>query len=520
MSKDDQHQSDKKLRKSVRLESSHGVSSKGGNSEDNPDKPSPYSITEEDLQKRLITSTDSGRKSTQIYSCLVVSTGHLCFGTCLGWASPMMFHKEKHEDFASFYTWMTALVPLGACMGFGVWTVMGYKNGPRKTLLIQTLIYLTLCLTLFFVKHKASIQAGRFFLGFFGIGYVVCGQMLMNDTIHVALLKYMRIVPHLFMLMGVFLVQLTGIFAESRNGGLACIAITALTFLMLFMMPESPVHMYKFGEKLAEDSLSWYIGRKNIQDNMRRIRRDYEYRRMNVEDKYMLNSNVVKKGMVIIIGIIILQVGSGYHLFLFYGTIIWSVVPLISEKADVIILGCVLLFSRLFWSIAHLKLKLPVRTPLILSCTIVATSQLMLASILLILSFKICVSTDYLRWCCFVCCFFVIFGFEMGLNHYTGILVYAYLPFQVYQTALTIVNSIFWFLVFFIIKFNGLWHTNMESWLLFLIASIFLYFGALYVYLFVVEIKGRSLVQIQLDIGGNPVGTRAAIGMRTGGDDI
>lgn len=448
-----------------------------------------------------------------------VSMGHLSFGSCLGWASPMMFHQSAQE-FASFYTWMTSMVPLGACVGFGIWTVMGYKNGPRKTLLIQTLIYLTLTLTLFFITHRGFVQAGRFFLGFFGIGYVVCGQMLMSDTIHVALLGYMRIAPPVFMLLGVFLVQLTGIFAESKNGGLACIGITVLNLIMLFLMPESPVHMYKFGEKHAEDSLSWYIGRKNIQDNMRRIRRDYEYRRMNVEDKYMLNSSVVRKGMILIIGTVILQVGSGYHLFLFYGTIIWSVVPLISEKADVIILGCVLLFSRLFWSIAHLKLRLPVRISLIISCTVVATAQMVLATILLILNQKICVSTDYLRWCCFACCFFVIFGFEMGLNHYTGILVYSYLPSQVYQTALTIVNSIYWFLVFFIIKFHGVWHTNLDSWLLFFIASTFLFTGALYVYFFVVEVKGKSLMQIQLGIGGNPVGTRAAIGMRTGGDDI
>ncbi|XP_045473716.1 facilitated trehalose transporter Tret1-like isoform X2 [Harmonia axyridis] len=454
---------------------------------------------------------------TPKYVLFLVSMGHLCFGTCLGWASPMMFHIAAKEDFASFHTWMTSMVPLGACMGFGVWSVMGYKNGPRKTLLIQTLIYLTLCLTLFFVTHKGFVQAGRFFLGFFGIGYVVCGQMLMTDTIQVGLLKYMRIAPHLFMLMGVFLVQVTGIYSESKNGGLACIAITILQFIMLFIMPESPVHMYKFGEKRAENSLSWYMGRRNISDNMRRIRTDYEYRRMNVEDKYMLNSSVVKKGLIIIIGVIILQVGSGYHLFLFYGTIIWSVVPLISEKADVIILGCVLLVSRLFWSIAHLKLKLPVRLALILSCTIVATSQMVLASILLVLRY--CVS-NYLRWWCFVCCFFIIFGFEMGLNHYTGILVYKYLPFQVYQTAMTIVNSVYWLLVFVIIKFNGFWHANMPSWLLFMVGSLFLFLGALYVYFFVVEVKGRSLVQIQLDIGGNPVGTRAAIGMRTGGDDI
>ncbi|KAL3269051.1 hypothetical protein HHI36_008134 [Cryptolaemus montrouzieri] len=276
-----------------------------------PDHPGPYSITEEELQKRLETNASTGRKITQIYSCFVVSMGHLTFGTCLGWASPMMFQEaetrsqeqatDNIDDFASFYTWMTALVPLGACFGFGVWTVTGYKNGPRKTLLVQTVIYLVLWIFLLFMGARKLMQASRFFLGFFGIAYIVCGQMLMNDTIVIALLKYLRIVPQIAVLMGVFLVQLTGIFTQSHNGAMTCMGITVVTFFLLFIMPESPVHMYQRGEKHAEDSLSWYVGRKNISDSMRRIRRDYEYRRMNVEDKYMLNSSVVKKEYLLLL---------------------------------------------------------------------------------------------------------------------------------------------------------------------------------------------------------------------------
>ncbi|KAK9890815.1 hypothetical protein WA026_012158 [Henosepilachna vigintioctopunctata] len=462
-----------------------------------------------------------------IHVLLVVSMGHLNFGTCLGWASPMMYHFLQHESqfnekgFSSFATWMTSMVPLGASVGVGVWTVMGYKKGPRKTLLILSVIYFILLVCLFFSSYMRSLlQASRFFLGFFGVGYMVCGDMLMNDTTHRTLLKYSRIAPRIALLVGVILVQLSGIFSEYTNTAWGCMTTTFLTFIMLYIMPESPVHMYQKGETFAEKSLSWYIGKDNISDTMRRIRRDYEYRRMNIEDKYMLNSNVVRKGVLIVIGIIVFQVGTGYHLFQFYSTIIWSKVPLIDVEWDITVLGIVLIFSRLFWALAHLKLNWPVRKPLMISCTIVATAQLVLATILLFLNIEVCISTNYLRWCCFVCCFFIVFGYELGLNHYTAILLYMYIPFQVYQTVTTIVNSVFWFLVFFIIKFHGFWHTGLPSWLLFLVISIFLYTGTLYMYLFVVEVKHKSLVQIQLDIGGNPTGTRAASGMRLGPSDI
>lgn len=70
MRKDDQNQLGR-LKKNVRLDSDHGTSSDGENPEENPEKQSPYSITEEELQKRLVTTADTGRKTTQIYACLV-----------------------------------------------------------------------------------------------------------------------------------------------------------------------------------------------------------------------------------------------------------------------------------------------------------------------------------------------------------------------------------------------------------------------------------------------------------------
>lgn len=483
----------------------------------------PYSITSEDLRERL-NHPETGTKWPQFYCCFVVSMGNLSFGTTIGWAVPVLYNASSKdalhaELYGSALTWMSCIVSLGFCFGFGFWSLTSAKKGPRRTLLLQSPLLFLMWLIMIRWANPTIVSWGRFFLGFFGISYVVCGQTLLSDCVHKNLYQYLRIVPQTFVLIGVLLVQSAGTVALDWSVAY-CASIPLIVDLLLLPMPESPVYKYKKGENFAENSLRWYQGVKCISESMRLIRNDYAYRRMNLDQhKDIIYSNVVLRAMAIILGVIIFQVITGYHMFLFYGLILFTKAPIISAIADVSILGAMLIAFKLYWMIFHFKQNSPVRKYLILSCILVATSLAFLALICFLQERILPESLGYLNWLAFVSCGFNIFGYEMGLSYFPPVLMYEYLPFQVYKSVLTILYTIFWFLIFITMVCYGLWHSYLDNWILIMICSITLYIGAIFVYYFVVEVKDRSLLQIQIEIGGNPVGNRASTYLRTGPND-
>lgn len=134
----------------------------------------------------------------------------------------------------------------------------------------------------------------RFFCGFFAISYRICGETLLQDTVHKHYLKRFVVMYRSFVLLGVLLTYIMGYSISERSFAFTNCGIILIHLAMLLICPESPVYLYDKNLKKAEKSLSWYRGKSNIYVEMRNIKRDSDIRKLDPGAyKYMLYSKVV-----------------------------------------------------------------------------------------------------------------------------------------------------------------------------------------------------------------------------------
>lgn len=394
------------------------------------------------------------------------------------------------------------------------------RVGPKRCLHIQGPFYVgTWCLM---IIQTPQIQfAGRFFLGFLGICLTLCGETFLHHTMHYALRRYLAPLFHAAIFCGVLIVNVAGSFFsnDTTNFTIVCAFIPVMYTVMLFFVPEDPVYLYERNIRLAEKSLAWFRGRENIAVDMANIKKDWQTQRMDSDAyRYMLFSKVVVKGLLIVIGLTLFRVTSGYFIFIFYSMRVWNNNRIfVTVIVDSVVVACYLFISRLFWGLYHnteRAAKWEVRKILITSCLMVAIQHTLLSLYL---------ASDHYGWIeggqisfiplITVC--ITIFFYDMGLNYYPSLLIYEYMPIQVYQRANSVSQIFFWLIVFFNTYSYSRFYDVMDSYITFGLLAIISYLGTLYCYFFVIETKGKNLVQIQIAIGGNPIGNRGALHTRT-----
>ncbi|GJQ71636.1 hypothetical protein Trydic_g11335 [Trypoxylus dichotomus] len=254
----------------------------------------PYYMTEEILQERA-KKINAGRFITQAYAGILASVSSVSFGTVLGWSSPAIriaIDKESSGiaalDSSFDLSWVAALGPLGCALGVPVWSYFNIKLGPKTTMLVQApLLFITWIIIAYVEEARDEVYknndlelAMRFFCGFFAISYRICGETLLQDTVHKHYLRRMVVPYRSFVNLGVLLTYVMGYSISERYFAIVNCVIVLIHFIMLILCPESPVYLYDKNLKKAEASLSWYRGKSNIYVEMRNIKKDADIRKV------------------------------------------------------------------------------------------------------------------------------------------------------------------------------------------------------------------------------------------------
>ncbi|RZC39418.1 plastidic glucose transporter 3 [Asbolus verrucosus] len=470
---------------------------------------SPYSMTEELLKARL-NKADYGRISTQLYAGLLACMSSISFGTALGWSVPVTHQliTGRQGLGTKNFALLVSMVPLGCSFGITVSSLLMKQLGPKKALVTIAPFYI-LTWWLMLLPNINLQLAGRFFLGFLGIIYSICGESLLQQTVHYAIKRYVSVFYNCSMLMGVWICNVWGTHVSQFLFTVFCASIPIVHFILIEVAPESPVFLYATSHVAAAKSLAWYRGKGNFYEEMALIKKDWDAVRQDSDAyRYMLFSKVVFKGLLIVVGVTFFQVCSGYFIFLFYNIHVWTNGKIITcRQTDSTIISTLFVLSKLFWGAFHSVFTPKVRWLLIASCLMTAI-QLSLLSIYLLLDSHHIVSV---YWLPFLILAVFLFCYDMGLNFYPKILIFEYMPFQMFRRAYSLVQSLFWLFTFFNVFTFAMMRIILPSYSTFFILAGLSYVGTLFCYYFVIDPKGKSLIQVQLELGGNPIGKRGAL---------
>lgn len=346
---------------------------------------------------------------------------------------------------------------------------------------------------------------------------MVCGECLLIDSVHQKKLRHLFVIYQSSFLLGVLITWLMVQLLDDTLATSICAIFCAIHALLLIYLPESPVYLYDKSPLKAEKSLTWYRGHNRIYTEMRNIKQYSEMRKIDPQaTNSMLYSKVVIKAILIVLGIKFFSISSGYYIFLFYNVdmIQGFVIDDVNRNHlyDTMIYGLLMYICNFVSMIIHYRATYPIKIPLILS-SVAVTLVLTAFTYFLYLGNKNEEMDKYLqRLIPIICVSLLAPAYEIGLSCYAEIALIDYVPNEVYARARNILKIWHWFLVFLFVKTVIIVREYApHNFACILLLALFSFIGILYMVCVVVETKGKSLIEVQRSIGGNPIGTRGRL---------
>lgn len=317
------------------------------------------------------------------------------------------------------------------------------------------------------------------------------------------------------LLLGVSLTWLMAQLLEEQIATSICAVFCAIHACLLFFLPESPVYLYEESAIKAEKALAWYRGCNDIYTEMRDIKQYSEMRKLDpTGTDTMIYSKVVVKAILIVMGIKFFSISSGYHIFLCYNVdMITELIDIVDTVHDTVFYGILMYISNFISLIIHYKTTFPIRIPLILSSILVTVVLTVFTVYLYLVDTVYDDIDDRVKHAIpVICVSLLIPAYETGLSCYAEIALIAYVPHEVYPKAKNIIKIWHWLLVFIYVKHVIIIRdATPYGYVPILILAVLSFFGIFYIMFFVIETKGKSLVEVQRSIGGNPIGSRGRL---------
>lgn len=416
--------------------------------------------------------------------------------------------------------WILSLVPLGAAIGISIWSYFNNNYGPRKTMLIQSPFTLFTWILLGIRDHLHMCMAARFLCGLFSVSYVISGERLLMESVHRYNIPRMIIGYRSCILGGVLFSYTVSGYLQKYN--FRVIAINPIIILMhcilLWFCPESPVFLYNKNEQMAIQALIWYKGENNLSEELRLLKKEAEAKKIDPDaDKYMFFSKAVIKALLIVLVLFFCQVFSGYYAMLFLYSKIYKKygAHMVSDVIDPIIYGVVMLVANTTSSIMHFRGSFGTRKPLILSCVIIFISNVASLTYAVCIRLRIDYALAMFNYYPLISTCIYVIGYEVGLSACPDILLADYMPHQIYMRARMICKTFTWFLVFIFLHIYTFMriHLGMPYVLTMMCLSSFL--TLIFVCCSVVETQNKTLIAIQIELGGNPIGNRGSTRQRS-----
>ncbi|XP_011314370.1 facilitated trehalose transporter Tret1 isoform X2 [Fopius arisanus] len=451
----------------------------------------------------------SARKLPQYLAGLAATLGALAAGMVLGWTSPagangVNLSKEYNmtiskEDFS----WIGSIFNLGAatiCVPIGILTDI---IGRKKSMLILVLPFTIGWCLIIWADSVAMFEAGRYILGVSGGAFCVTAPMYTAEIAESSIRGSLGSYFQLMLCVGILLTYVLGSVVSMFVLSLISAVVPLVFFVIFFFMPETPTYYLKKGDVgAARKSYRWLRGPDyNIEVELETQRETLAAAQRN-QTSFLtsIRSRAAIKGLIIAFGLMFFQQLSGVNAIIFYsGSLFDAAGSSMDSNLSTIIVG-VMQVIAVFISTLIVD-KLGRRILLIGSVLAMCISALVIGVYFNLKRNDNPVAED-IGWLPLLgVCIFIIM-FSLGFGPIPWMMIGEIFAPQVKGIAGSSACLFNWLMAFVVTRFYSPVEQALGTDWTFWIFSIVCAVGVVFVVIVVPETKGKSLEEIQVELGG------------------
>ncbi|XP_039295820.1 facilitated trehalose transporter Tret1-2 homolog [Nilaparvata lugens] len=456
----------------------------------------------------LVSTAVPAAKLPQYVAALIATIGGFCLGTVLGWTSPVLTSLSDYYGFevnVDSQAWIGSIMAIGAMVGCLPMSWMLDTFGRKSTIIILTVPTVAAWMMIIFAPSVTVICIARFILGFTTGAYAVAVPLYTSEISENEIRGTLGTYFQLQLTIGITSAYILGSLLPIFWMTMVCGCIPVVLALAMLIIPETPTYyLKKFRVDEARKALQWFRGSHyDVEPELMLLKANLD--QMEAERVPFTQAFVTtpaKRGLVVGLGVMFFQQFSGVNAVIFYAESIFKAAgSSMSPSLQTIIVGLIMVVMT--W-VATLAIDRAGRRPLLLiSASIMAICTAILGVYFLLLE----KTPDFAKTIGsvpIVSLSIFIIVFSLGFGPIPWMFMSEIFPPQIKGPACSIACFFNWFSVFMVTKFFGDLQSKFGSYGTFWIFSGISIAGTFFVLNLVPETKGKSMEEIQKELGATP----------------
>ncbi|KAG5680045.1 hypothetical protein PVAND_009576 [Polypedilum vanderplanki] len=443
--------------------------------------------------------------STQILVTLTANVGAIAFGMMLGWSGVTVDDIVDNDEFyfpvsAYEFSWIVALMPLGAAFSVSFSGLMRDKLGTRLTIFLFV-IPITIGYTLITLPLNIEmLLAGRFLIGITAGCYVFVPIFYVGEIASIEIRGALLAFFFFMVNFGVLVIFIIGHFASLIAVNATCGIVPILYSIAFIFLRESPAMLiYKNRIEEAKECILFLRGATyNYQAEIDDLKIRIQTFQDRIGFRKIFTTKSTRKALFLIMGMFFFFQMSGINILPFYATMIFSEAGFeFLAGISSIVVASMQVISCIYSVVCVDRFG---RRPLLISSTAVMSLCLMGIGTYFFLKENSIDMSKFMYMPLTLFCIFVV-AFSIGLAPVTYVLLGEFFLFEakIYVAPLTKVVN--FSLAFMIALTFVLLVSSVGFGITFYIFATFNFLGCIFSFLFIPETKGTTLAEIQTILG-------------------
>ncbi|XP_038223363.1 facilitated trehalose transporter Tret1-2 homolog isoform X1 [Zerene cesonia] len=461
-------------------------------------------------------SGGGGRKLPQYIAALSATLGALAAGSMLGWSSPVILKITQDNstdyDFSvseSQGDWVSSLINLGAAaVCFPIGLIMDIL-GRKKTMLFLTLPFTLGWLLITFATNVGMLMAGRFITGIAGGAFCVTAPAytseIAQDSIRGTLGSYFQ----LMITVGILFAYAVGSYTSVFVFNILCTLIPIVFAVIFFFMPESPNFLVVKGKHdEAREALIRLRGRNyDVDSELNNLQTKAEDAKNNpVSFLSAITKKTALKAVLICYALMLFQQLSGINAVIFNTSKIFTSAGAAIEPAiATIIIGVIQVLATFVSSLVVDKLGR--RILLLFSALVMCICSTALGVYFFLQDTHGSNSSivEAISWLPLLSLSLFIIAFSLGFGPIPWMMAGELCLIDIKAFVGSTAGTFNWLLSFTVTStFNSLNNAIGSGQVFWLFAGIMV-IGFIFIFFVVPETKGKSVDEIQVMLGAEPL---------------
>lgn len=451
-----------------------------------------------------------GRKFKQYLAAIAANLGALTVGTILSWTSPalpmlksnatMILDQPLTEDEGG---WVGSLIAVGALIGTFPTGFLCDKIGRRWTIIGLGLPFIISWIMIVFATNVGVLYAARIFAGIATGGSSIAIPMYVGEIAESSVRGALGSFFQLLLTIGILFSYLVGTIVDYKVLGILSGIIPVVFMVAFFFMPESPTYLLKQNKSgEARKALEMLRGPEyDVDREISNIKEELDAANQNkasIKDLFSSRANV--NALIIGLSLMLFQQLSGVNAVIFYTADIFKASgSSLDENVCSIIVGVV---QVVMTYVATLLVDRAGRRILLLISSVVMCTCLAVLGLFFHLKNGDPSSVSNISWLPLLCVTLFIVTFSLGFGPLPWMMMSEIFSSSIKSAAAGIAVTLNWTLTFIVTKtFTDLVASIGQPGAFWLFASI-TGVGVLFVFFRVPETKGKTIVEIQRELGG------------------